>query len=87
MIIERVYCPANEQSNCLNAIADERAKQADVAAFYADCIRADAIAKYQGKPRCDWKAINRAICERWPKGLEWVKKMAWKIVKGKGGNS
>ena len=87
MIVERFYFPANEQSNCLNAIADKRSKQADVAAFYADCIRADAIATRRGNIGCDWKAINRAICERWPKGLERVKKMAWKIVKWKGGNS
>lgn len=28
----------------------------------------------------DWKAINAAITERWPKGLERVKKMAWKRI-------
>lgn len=28
----------------------------------------------------DWDRVNRAIISRWPKGLEWVKTTAWKLV-------
>lgn len=31
----------------------------------------------------DWLRINNAITARWPKGLERVKKMAWKIFEQK----
>lgn len=81
MTIERIYNVAWDQSNLLNAIADEEANQRDVAAFYADCVIADVQARQQGTQRADWKAINRAIVARWPKGLNRVKEMAWKLLK------
>jgi hypothetical protein len=76
---ERIYSVPVETSNCLNAVADRKATQAVVASCYADCILADAAARRNGSAeRVDSKAINQAILARWPKGLERVKKLAWK---------
>ncbi len=42
------------------------AGQREVATLYA-----------QGTDTSDWQAINREIANRWPKGLERVKRLAW----------
>ena len=74
----RIYHPANEQSNLLNALADKTCTQPLAAGMYADCIRADVLAKRAGKPGCDFKVINAAVAARWPRGLTRVKTLAWK---------
>ncbi len=75
MIIERIYSPVCEMSNAMNAVADKRCTQKDVAGFYADLIR---CANIHGVASIDWKKINEAIVTRWPKGLVRIKTMAWK---------
>lgn len=70
--IERVYTPAIETSNAINAAAAKGMTQRRMAGFYADCIRAG---------ECDWPAINAAIKNRWPKGLQRVKDLAWKELR------
>ncbi len=80
-MIERIYSVHCEQSNLLSAVADPRCTQADVASCYEDCLLADAAAKRDGLvERCDWRAINAAVAKRWPRGLERVKRLAWKSV-------
>lgn len=74
--IERIWHPSVEKSNCLNAIAEKDATQAVVAGFYADCIICNMI--HMGQ--LSFLEINLAITKRWPKGLERVKNMAWRIV-------
>jgi hypothetical protein len=32
--------------------------------------------------KADWARINAAIRNRWPKGLDRVKKLAWKMAEG-----
>lgn len=45
------------------------ANQKEVAKTYALALRKmDSV---------DWKRINQAIMDRWPKGLERVKNLAW----------
>lgn len=47
-------------------------RQADVALTYALAIRdEDAVP-------VDWVRVNEAIRRRWPKGLDRVKKLAWR---------
>lgn len=31
----------------------------------------------------DWPKVNRAILARWPKGLDRVKRMAWRLIEEK----
>lgn len=58
--------------------ANPAMKQADVAQTYALALRdMDTVP-------VDWKAANAAIVARWPKGLERVKKLAWKILENGG---
>jgi len=52
--------------------ADPDMTQASVALTYALAIRDEAIVPV------DWKRANEAIRARWPKGLERVKRMAWR---------
>lgn len=74
MKIERIYDAANEQANCLNAVADPKATKALIASCYADCIRAG-----EG---VDFPVVNKAIIERHGlSGLAAIKKMAHKEVK------
>lgn len=48
--------------------------QKSVALTYAFAIR-------QWSPTDErWGRINRAIAERWPKGVDRVKRLAWRIV-------
>jgi hypothetical protein len=54
------------------------ATQKSVALIYAFLIQ-------QEQMTADWRRINAAIIERWPKGLARVKEMAWKIEEGKWG--
>ena len=75
--IERIYSPEIETGNLLSAVASKESTQNDVARFYADCLRCYAI---HGRDSMDWKLINRPILERWPKGLERVKTLAWKLL-------
>ena len=79
--VERIYMPAVDQSNALNAAADKDCRRVGMAGMYADCLRADTIAKREGLPGVDWKAVNAAILKRWPKGLNWIKERAWKMLR------
>lgn len=58
--------------------ANPALKQADVASTYALALRDEATVPV------DWKAANAAILKRWPKGLQRVKTLAWKILENGG---
>jgi hypothetical protein len=77
MPIERVYIPSNEQSNALAAAADPACTREDMAGCYAELIR---CAQIHGAESIDFAAVNRAILARWPAGLVWIKRRAWKLV-------
>lgn len=47
-----------------------------MAGFYRDCIIADQMHPENG--RVDFAAVNKAILARWPKGLTYIKELAWK---------
>ena len=56
--------------------------------MYADCIRAYLLTnEYNAgdvvtqRLNVDWTAINAAVVARWPKGLEYIKTKAWKLVR------
>lgn len=68
--VVRTYFPRIETGNALNAAADSECTRETMVSFYADCIRAGT--------ECDWPAINAAILNRWPRGLQWIKQQAWK---------
>jgi hypothetical protein len=74
---ERVYIPSNEQSNALTAAADPACTRETMAGFYAGLIR---CAQVHGADSIDFSAVNRAILARWPAGLVWIKRRAWKLV-------
>lgn len=76
--IELIYNSSIMFSNAINAVKDKSCNQKLMAVFYADCIIAT-----QGRQefRHKWAELNSFISDRWPKGLERIKKMAWKIVK------
>lgn len=83
MTFERVYVCSVEQSNAINAAADLGVNQKLMAEFYRDCLIADLLAQKfmpSSSSRVDWKAVNAAILRRWPKGLERIKKLAWKMA-------
>lgn len=51
-----------------------------LALTYAMAIRSEA----QGADKPDWPTINRAILSKYTiSGLEWIKKRAWDILRGK----
>lgn len=52
--------------------ADGEFTQASVSLTYALAIRDEPFVPV------DWKRVNAAIANRWPKGLDRVKKMAWR---------
>lgn len=79
---ERIYLASVEQSNAVNASADKGCTSKNMACFYADCIRADFMARRSGQPRVDFKVVNEAILKRWPKGLNRIKEVAWKQLEG-----
>lgn len=54
---ERLYHPDIDTSNALNAAAEKGCRREDMAWFYLDCIRSDAV----NDKKCDFKAINAAI--------------------------
>lgn len=60
------------------AIEEIRAarNQREAADVYASAIR---LIEPCG-PGDEWRRINVAVMERWPKGLQRVKAMAWKIA-------
>lgn len=68
-----------ELADCTNVIVRECASpditQPDIAQTYA-------MALVSSWPT-DWAVVNAAIVKRWPKGLERVKKLAWKIIETK----
>jgi hypothetical protein len=80
-VIERIYCSPIDQSNAIIATEDKEVNQKFMADFYADCLIADAIAIRDGLTRVDFGAVNAAILKRWPKGLNRIKEMAWKIAR------
>ena len=82
MIIARVYIPSIEQSTAINCTKDIRRTRIDMAYAYADCIMADLIARADYKEGVDFKIVNKAILKRWPGGLRYIKRKAWKIVDG-----
>lgn len=49
-------------------------KQDRVAVLYAWAIVAN--------PQPSWPRINKAVTDRWPKGLDRVKAKAWRVVDG-----
>ena len=53
--------------------AQPEMRQRDVALTYALAIRDESLVPV------DWKRANEAILRRWPKGLERVKRAAWRI--------
>lgn len=55
--------------------ADKYFTQASVAQTYAMAIRDEDLVPV------DWHRVNAAIRNRWPRGLDRVKKMAWKILR------
>lgn len=54
--------------------ADKAMHQRDVALTYALAIQGAAKGE-----EYDWGRMNRAIIARWPKGLQRVKALAWKL--------
>lgn len=77
-MIERIFIASIEQSNAINAAADKGCNRQLMASCYMDCIIADEQARDRGGKRVDWIAVNNAILVRWPKGLDYIKKLAWK---------
>src|SRR5262249_18388234 len=78
MRLERTYHAASEQANAGLPAADPEATQADMAHIYQDCIIADLLARRDHAPGVDFGAVNRAVTARWPKGLDRIKRLAWK---------
>ena len=72
-----VYGPTREEivAGAIEEIRDAE-NQREAAYTYALAMR--FIAPGFGEP---WARINAAVCERWPKGLERVKTLAWKLLK------
>lgn len=69
--ITRILDPINEHRNAMNAAKDKRVGRDTMASFYADCIRAGM--------NCEQvTSLNRAIMDRWPRGLVYIKTKAWK---------
>lgn len=59
----------------LDELKHPEIKQRSVALTYALAIRSHG--------ETDWEKVNQAIITRWSRaGLERIKKMAWKIVRG-----
>lgn len=65
----RIYTPAIETSNLVNAAKDSECTRLMMVRCYVDCLMAG-----EG---VDWKAVNLAILTRWPKWLESCKRLAW----------
>ena len=65
------FCLADPTGQIERECAEPAMKQKDVALTYALAMRDEEIVPV------DWRRINAAIRNRWPKGLERVKKMAW----------
>jgi len=78
MAFERIFIASVEQSNAINAAADKGCNRLSMAGFYTDCIIADEQARRRGTARINWLAVNLAIIARWPKGLAYIKKLAYK---------
>jgi len=76
MILERMHISIVATNNALLGAKCPDVNQNSMADFYADMLRAEAITK---KP-CDWSAVNKAILERWPKGLVRIKDKAWRKI-------
>lgn len=55
----------------MRAIADKAMTQRDVAQIYAILLQS-------GPDGANWARINRAIMDRWPSGLERIKRLAWR---------
>ena len=79
-MFERIYSPAIDTMNAMNAIADPDCTRDAMAGFYEDLIH---CANVHGTHSIDWKKINEAIVKRWPKGLEYIKTKAWKRVESR----
>ncbi len=69
-IIEMV----DPQKVILRELASGMHSQKSIALTYAFVMR-------QEGESADYRTINSAIMARWPKGLERVKKMAWKFMR------
>ncbi len=68
--------PLNVEQRIEEECADPKVHQKSVALSYAFALR---VPSWRW-PCVDFRRINAAILHRWPKGLERVKNMAWKIV-------
>lgn len=83
MIIERVYIPSIDFTNAMNAVADPECTRDTMASFYEDLLRCSFA---NGTDCIDWKTVNKAILERWPRGLNYIKTKAWKLAQRKQGS-
>ncbi len=72
----RFFSNRLDTRNALLAAAGGAVNRDDMAEYYADCLRCK---RATGKD-CDWKAINAAILRRWPRGLLYIKRLAWKLA-------
>ena len=76
MSFERIYVPAIEERDALNAAANPDTTRELMSSYYADLLR---CARIHGVRSIDWRKVNRAILNRWSvSGLNYIKKLAWK---------
>lgn len=80
MTIERIYISSIDQSNAISATECKEVTRDDMAQLYAGCIVSDELARRDNRQRVDWVKVNEAITRRWPKGLIYIKKKAWKMI-------
>lgn len=79
--VERVYDVFIEEENAVNAAADRTCNRDGMVGMYADCIIADHLERKRGGTNAiNWKRVNAAILERWPKGLVYIKEGAWRAL-------
>jgi hypothetical protein len=73
--IELMAC----ESVLLQELGSPECKQKGVAMTYAMAL----MSSENTSKLIDWGKVNAAITARWPKGLERVKEMAWKLIEEK----
>ena len=72
-----IRVPAIDQHNAMTAASNKDVTRDDMATFYADLI---LCAHQFGDHAIDFEAVHRAILERWPGGLNYIKSKAWKTT-------
>jgi len=73
--LEVVYIPSVMARNAMNAANYTDVKRDGMAEYYADMLSANCTDE-------QFEQVNRRIVQRWPKGLQYIKTRAWKLVKG-----